>query len=364
MRAIVSDIAPEVAGEIESLFGHTLFLDRPTPGRLLSWRRRAQNAAAVKAGYAYAAYGHLKIDGVIDLISTLLYQVGGEHGPSRKRHIRDTVAATIRARGFHDETPTFAGKASDATIDFLRRYDLGFRIRRLRLLARRLAEIEMAHEEAELAPIREAIYESLALYLECKRTDQHIRLRRDVRRLADDAGVVLDRLGESMDLTRLDAETDERMANALAVLSKPIRREMLLSYLGFPYFDVATLPLLQGEGLDEFDPIKVDRIAPDDARSIRAGGAEATLKGIQFNSFGAFFSRAYRENDYLWGRLHGAERMIDIVLSTLPESIRLKPGRVAGIKRAAFLAILDEEEPRLTTITTLIASLRDEIGAP
>ena len=89
----------------------------------------------------------------------------------------------------------------------------------------------------------------------------------------------------------------------------------LLAYLGFPYFDTATLPLLQGEGLDEFDPIKVDRIAPDDATSIRSGGAEATLKGIQFGTFGAFFSRAYRENDYLWGRLHGAERMIDITVS-------------------------------------------------
>jgi patatin-related protein len=364
MRGIVSDIAPEVETEIETLFGHTFFLDRPTPARLLAWRRRAQNAAAVKAGYAYAAYGHLKIDGVIDLIATLLYQVGGEHDPSRKRHIRDTVAATIRARGFHDAIPTFAGKASDAAIDFLRRYDLGFRVRRLRLLARRLARIEMMHEEAEVAPIREAIYESLALYLECKRSDPHIRLRREVRRLADDASVLLERLSDSMDLTRLDAETDARMAEALAALSKDIRREMLLAYLGFPYFDVATLPLLQGEGLDEFDPIKVDRIAPDDARAIRAGGAEATLKGIQFNSFGAFFSRASRENDYLWGRLHGAERMIDIVLSTLPETVRLKPGRVAGIKRAAFLAILDEEEPRLTAIPGLIASLRDEVGEP
>ena len=132
--------------------------------------------------------------------------------------------------------------------------------------------------------------------------------------------------------------------------------------MGFPYFDTATLPLLQGEGLDEFDPIKVDRIAPDDAVAIRSGGAEATLKGIQFNSFGAFFSRAYRENDYLWGRLHGAERMIDICVSTLPATVRMKAGRVAAIKRAAFRAILDEEEPRLTAIPGLFASLRVEIG--
>ncbi|MGN6377199.1 MAG: patatin-like protein [Sphingomonas sp.] len=364
MRAIVADIRPEVEAEVEALFGHTLFLDRPTAARLAGWRRRAQAAAAAKAGYSYAAYGHLKVDGVVDFLASLLYQVGGEHGPLRRRHIHQAVAETIRRRTFHDETATFAGGASDAAIDFLRRYDLGFRIRRLRLLARHLTDIETAHEDAELAPIREAIYESLALYLDCKRTDTHIRLRREVRRLGSDAGVLLDRLDESMDLTRLDARTDDSIAAALAQLSRPVRRTMLLSYLGFPYFDVATLPMLQGEGLDEFDPIKVDRIAPDDARSIRAGGAEATLKGIQFNSFGAFFSRAYRENDYLWGRLHGAERMIDIVLSTLPETVRLKPGRVAGIKRAAFLAILDEEAPRLTAIQPLIASLRGEVGEP
>jgi hypothetical protein len=144
-------------------------------------------------------------------------------------------------------------------------------------------------------------------------------------------------------------------------MARDIRRPMLLTYLGFPYFDVATLPLLQGEGMDEFDPIKVDRIAPDDARSIRAGGAEATLKGIQFNSFGAFFSRAYRENDYLWGRLHGAERLIDIIVSTLPPG-RMKPGRVAAIKRAAFQAILDEEEPRLGAVPGLIDAIRKEVG--
>ena len=148
----------------------------------------------------------------------------------------------------------------------------------------------------------------------------------------------------------------------MSLLDKPIRRQLLLTYLGFPFYDVATLPLLQGEGLDEFDPIKVDRISPDDATAIRPGGAEATLKGVQFNSFGAFFSRAWRENDYLWGRLHGADRLIDIVLSALPEGARLRPGRAAALKREAFLAILAEEEPRLTAIPALFDRLRGEIG--
>jgi hypothetical protein len=121
--------------------------------------------------------------------------------------------------------------------------------------------------------------------------------------------------------------------------------------------------LLQGEGLDEFDPVKVDRISPEDATAIRAGGAAATLKGIQFNSFGAFFSRAYRENDYLWGRLHGAERMIDLIASTLPESAPFDVQALAILKRDAFLAILDEEEERLRTEPSLVPRIREEVLA-
>ena len=52
---------------------------------------------------------------------------------------------------------------------------------------------------------------------------------------------------------------------------------MLLAYLGFPFYDIATLPLLSVGGQDEFQPIKVDRIAPEDAATIREGGAQATL---------------------------------------------------------------------------------------
>lgn len=133
---------------------------------------------------------------------------------------------------------------------------------------------------------------------------------------------------------------------------------MLLTYLGFPYYDIATLPLLQGEGLDEFDPIKVDRISPEDCSTLRGGGAAAILKGIEFNSFGAFFSRAYRENDYLWGRLHGAERLIDIILSTVSGPLPDREEIAHRYKFAAFAAILDEEEPRLTQVADLIAELK------
>ena len=361
MRAIIEAIRPQVEAEVEGVFGRTFFLDHPTPARLVAWRRRAQQAAADRAGYSYAGYAQLKVAGVVEFVTALLQTVGGEAGAQRRTRIRERIEATLAARGIGIDAIA-AGDASEATIDFLRTFDLNFRVRRLRLIARRLTEMEAHTDEAQLAPLRDAIYDALNAYLDAKRTDRHLRFRHAIRSLRDDAGDLLDSFGQALDLSAHDAATDERISAALANVPREIRRPMLLNYLGFPYFDVATMPLLQGEGMDEFDPIKVDRISPDDARSIRAGGAEATLKGIQFSSFGAFFSRSYRENDYLWGRLHGAERMIDIIVSTLPAGTRLRAGRVAAIKRAAFLAILDEEESRLTTAHDLIAILRQEIG--
>ena len=356
MRRIVAAIRPEVEAEVEQAFGYTLFLDRPTPKRLAEWRRRAQNAAAARSGYAYAAYGHMKVAGIIDSLARLLDEVAGDRaGSARRQRLRAKLEAGVAESGADQIGAGHSGRAGSAAIDFLRRFDLGFRIRRLRLLARRVAEMEAAGED--VAAAREAVYASLADYLDLQRTDAHAGLRSALR---NDGAALLDAIAASYDLPSRDAETDRRLAAALGALAKDVRRPLLLAYLGFVHFDIATLPLLQGEGLDEFDAIKVDRIAPDDATAIRSGGAEATLKGIQFNSFGAFFSRAYRENDYLWGRLHGAERMIDIAVSTLP--VRLRPGRVAAVKRAAFLAILDEEEPRLTAVAPLFATLRAEIG--
>ena len=43
-------------------------------------------------------------------------------------------------------------------------------------------------------------------------------------------------------------------------------------------------------------------------------GKPKQLAGFEKMHFGAFFDRAGRENDYLWGRLDGAERLIGLVL--------------------------------------------------
>lgn len=361
MHGVLEGLRDEVEAAVMRIFGYTLFLDYPTPARISAWRRRAQVAAAKDAGLAYSAYARLKLSDVVGQTVRLLeLAAGGDMGISQLQRLRAGVVRTLAERGVAATTAA-EPSAKSATVAFLRAHDLRFRIRRLRLLARRLSELDEATDGPALDPMREAVYASLGDYLDCEHSDAHRQLRAEVRRF-DEAGPPLDALAAAMDLTGIDMRTDARLSDALSALPKELRRPLLLAYLGFPFFDIATLPLLQGEGLDEFDPVKVDRISPDDATAIREGGAAATLKGTQFHNFGAFFSRAYRENDYLWGRLHGADRLIDIVVSTLPRSSRLKPGRIAAIKRAAFTAILDAEEERLTAVPGLFRRLRDEIG--
>ncbi|EQB32105.1 patatin-like protein [Sphingobium ummariense] len=364
MSRILAALRPGIETEVESAIGGMLFLDRPTPARLSNWRAKAQQRAANAAGFAFPAYGHLKLSGIVEDLAVLLFRLGSEDAPMMREAYRKAIWAAVRAADA-DRLTDDVGAAS-APVDFFRRHDLAFRLRRLRFLARRLAEtleVESGADEAAVQGLHDAIYAALTLYAECEPLDFYGDATREAARtVPTDAAAALQAVANARDLRSRDEAADRILAEALAALPKAQRRTMLLAYLGFPFYDIATLPLLQGDAIDEYDPIKVDRISPDDCSAIRSGGAAATLKGIEFNNFGAFFSRVYRENDYLWGRLHGVERLLDIVISAMPVASRLSPEAVAAYRRKAFLAVLDEEETRLPHVADLIASLRKEIG--
>jgi len=369
LRYIVAGMRDEVDEAIEAALGRTLRFYRPTPARLSDWRSRVQTAAASQASYAYAAYGQLKLSQIVEHLAETLAAVGGHRRAGRGERVRAALWRWVRARGL-DEIETRPGRrgAPNAFVAFLRRYDLLYRVRRLRFLIRRLTELAGEPPDGQapgaLDRLKEQLYALLAPLLERRDPDFFAAMAGVAAGADGDPSAALDALGDALDLTALDAETDARLIEHLNEpgVHPAVRRSLILAYLGFPFFDIATLPLLQGEGLDEFDEIKVDRISPDDATAIRAGGAAATLKGTQFNAFGAFFSRAWRENDYLWGRLHAADRLIDIVASTLPAGAELAPGLAADLKRRAFLAILAAEREHLTQVPDLLDRLGREVG--
>lgn len=364
LGAIVEALRPEVEEAVDKLFGRTLFLDRPTEKRLSSWRAKAQQAAAEQSGFAYHGYAQIKFASIVDSLASLICHAAPGLGLATPEPIARKLMSHLAEAGL-DRMSGLRGGASAETITFFRSHDVAYRIRRLRLLARRLSqdwEDEPAIDEASRDRAREAVYAAQSLYFD---REPAASLGQDFPLIAaqviENPGLVLDAIAERRQLKETDRLADALLASAMSEMPVALRRRVLLGYLGFPFYDTATLPLLRGEGSTEFDPIKVDRISPDDCSSIRSGGTQATLRGIEFYNFGAFFSRAYRENDYLWGRLHGAERMIDLVVSTLPDHATLPSDEVQALKREAFLAILDEEEDRLKADPTLVKGIREEI---
>ncbi|WP_379546797.1 patatin-like protein [Qipengyuania sp. DSG2-2] len=365
-REILGGMRPGVEAAVDKLFGRTLFLNRPTAKRLKNWRNRAQQAAAEGAGFTYHAYSQVKFSGIVERLARMVAQAApSAHrtmGTPDTRAIAHRLRGELEARGL-GELSDPGGGASEAAIAFFRAHDLGFRIRRLRLLARRASrdwEADPEIDDAAADAARAAIYDILALYFEREEAahfgDEFAQIAGNAMK---DPGAVLDYLAARHLLPELDDRAEEMLAEALAGMPQNLRRKMLLTYLGFPFYDVSTLPLLGSDGLTEFDPVKVDRISPEDATSIREGGTAATLRGTEFYSFGAFFSRVYRENDYLWGRLHGAERMVDLVCSTLDAP--MDEAVCMGFKRDLFLAILDEERGRLVADPELVNRIETEV---
>jgi patatin-related protein len=111
-------------------------------------------------------------------------------------------------------------------------------------------------------------------------------------------------------------------------------RQMLLNrYLGFPLWDGVIFPTVSLTDIPQFTPIGVAQFSPLMATKLKScddkGAVTPKLKGIPFHHFGAFLDAKSRENDYLWGRLDGAE----LILRMLQE--------VGGVQGASSGADID-----------------------
>ena len=160
----------------------------------------------------------------------------------------------------------------------------------------------------------------------------------------------LDRVAHSTLLGNGNRVTVE-LAEALATVDKTTRRSLLLTYLGFPYFDTATLPLLQGEGLDEFDPI--DRAY---RLEISSPGIDRPL--VRKSDFDRYANNVVKIEMSV--AAHGRKRFRGMLLGTEGEMARVhrddaKPDEAADV----LLRIEDMAEARLVLTDALVAeSLR------
>lgn len=371
LRQILDGMSADVGTAISRAVGGRFFLLPLDSERLARARPRIHSQAAREAGFAFGAYAQLKLHYVIDGVARLLADAANV-APSA---LRPAIEAEVRARGaFAHEAALGPRAAQSAYVRFLSAFDSGFRIRRLRTLIRTLAreipEMPQGPARDAAATAKARLHAMLAPFLERRSpegTGGAERLADAARRILAGApgaaDAALNLVAELLDLPGLDAMADAELLAAARSpdLPRPLRQELVRAFLGFPFVDIALLPLVQGESADALEELRVDRISPEDAETLRPGGTEATLNGWRLNAFGAFFSRAWRENDYLWGRLHGAERLCDIIAASVREAGCgwFDP---APWKLRLFAAILAAERAHLPAVAPLIESLQREVA--
>ncbi len=408
-RSHIHTIATEIAGDA---------FDRKLTGEDVGQlREHANNRARQQTGFAYEGYLRLKLSAVIEDVATLTGLICGyEKGSVESARIVGVVQAWARLSGVTPKTldvsSTFMpGDQAPPWVRFLLRFDVRYRQRRIRFVVRAVNQLytRISNPEYEglqterLDRIKAGLYDALALLRSVTsrigtlsdstpdlspestaavkavvekiehaiQTDPSLSTDVDLvaKKFADDIERTLSFVGDDLALERDNERTDALFValvdgvGDVRPLPPAARRELIEHYIGFAVWDVLTFSITNWRDLDEFDEIRVDRLSPDDAQTLREGGAQATLKGVQFHHFGAFFSRAYRENDYLWGRLHAVDRLFDIVLDAARIEGAGREIDIVTFKARAFRAVLEAEKINLPGCESLIDDLLADVDA-
>jgi patatin-related protein len=382
IRDVVKVSFDAIAARIDDVLADAHVSDSlPDADQVGRWQAQLTEAARADAGATYATYLRSKISGAVDRLgrtacAVCSYPVDAGHAM--------LVRAVLRC--WAEQEKLFADDASptQAQVEFLRDFDLDYGIRRLQFVLAgvngwydRLGE-DGIPPRAEIDAVKRRLWESI----------DELRDAMSGRRFTPELTGSLSACFPVVDISEFVREHGldpdrfvERRRSELAALAEGLRtflrrdlegfsarlyrdlvpltdgwdgahrQELLVRFLGFPLWDVVLYPLTSAADAGERDAVQVVRMSPRDARLLRATGRAQKLDGVGLGHFRGFFARRYRENDYLWGRLDGAERLIGIVLGTEHPDYEWWCGR-------AFQAILDEEGEALTLVQPLVADLR------
>jgi patatin-related protein len=144
------------------------------------------------------------------------------------------------------------------------------------------------------------------------------------------------------------------------------RAALLGRYVGFPVWDSLIFPVIALAKLPQLTPVTVQRFSPLDATCLQAVDSQgvpkadpsAKLDGVSISHFGAFFDKSWRENDYLWGRLDGAELAMRLLSRQSGSDLDL-----TGYLKSALSAILAAEKADLGLVAKIEQALATQITA-
>jgi len=220
MREITDHLEVEVEHMIETMLGKTWFLTKPTPQRLHKWRLTMLEKSALATGYSYPAYAHLRMTGLLDEIVATARRVCPDAPTDHCHQLRAALWGEICRRGLDRITGPKGKVMAAASMRFFREQDVRFRIRRLRFIARKLAEDVEVLADVPVAVadrLRQAIYASLAHFLEVETAEYlGVDVAEAVRHGVENPGALLDMLAARRNLEAADAATDAALNAALA----------------------------------------------------------------------------------------------------------------------------------------------------
>jgi patatin-related protein len=400
LRAIIDSARPHVSELVTKVV--TASFDRPiSTHELRAWREQVNNQVARDAGFAYQAYVRLKLASVRAFGAQLIVKLRGGHAQSPlARVVAEIIDAWAVAKGIvYERADSAALEFESATaehfpawVNYLLAFDVKYRERRLHFLIEGQNRLYGLLDQERFSGLDPRVVDRLKreFYLRLdalrRREDtsyfsQEVRdLVADIFPTAPSASEVKNLHAYATSFVHLHLENIDRLIaqiaseinlnastrdldDLLAALDPKewhpdARREVLINYLGFPFWDVLALPVTSGRQMGEFNEILVDRISPQDVHTLKGFQGIESLRGIGFGHFAAFFSRAYRENDYLLGRLHAADRLIEIVCDSAGADSMPDQFNKIAFKKNAFTNILDSEEKHLQHSKGLIEALR------
>jgi patatin-related protein len=396
MRAVLEAAYPELAGFVTTVTERVPSTE--DAGRTAElWRETANMLAAKEASYAYQVYARFKTFSIIDTLVGLICNLGEIDQASQVRtRLTDEILAWANRRGAIPPRGSLAmgsGSQVQPWIDFMLHFDVEFRRRRLSFVVRGLNVLYSRLEEPSFKEVKPDQIDDLKSRFQAplgrlrrlqagdfasvslrtcvqaltsrlsataySKTGTTAAARKDLDREMDD---VMEKLDQGLDLANIDRAVDAIVALSMAdEMPKVLHHEVLIYYIGFPFWDVWTYPISEWRAVEEHREIRVDRISPVDTGLLRNGAHATRLKGAEFKHFAGFLSRSRREHDYLWGRLDAAERLIDIVSDAAAMEGALGKTDIRVLKRNAFRAILDTEEHHLQD-KDLVARMKSEVG--
>jgi patatin-related protein len=396
-RSVIEGARPQISVLVADTVDK--FDQKISGDQIKAWREEINSRAARDAGFAYEGYARLKLASVRNFVTRIILEIGAI--PARSPAARATneiIEAWAERRGIvYDRGGHDAVLRENSGTDKLPRwvrfflaFDVDYRKRRLNFLIEAQNRLYHMLDEDRYRGLQARVVDGLKREFYSKL--DVLRRREEAKFYSVEAhGLVNELFGldpdedDAKDLTafakRYVEDNHERIDRLIDLLAAEIdlaantrdlddliasidpaqwtpdaHREVLINYLGFPFWDVLTFSVASANGAGEIQEILVDRISPQDVRSLKGFDRVESLKGTGFGHFAAFLSRSYRENDYLLGRMHAIDRLIDIVC----DSAGVDPAdpEILAIKKGAFTRVLDIEEPHLTHSEKLFSALR------